>query len=150
MLTQNVFLFFLLIRFILSFLSTEITSFRTLQKTYYSFNTDFCTHSTVVIVFMLLLLLWFLLCITFEGFSVHMVPLFPFPCRDRVKEFLDLRGCKYAYASENSISSARQVLLSLKQMGENASFFSNVQGICSLFLVIYRPSFHFTVRFQKT
>ncbi|XP_042856989.1 uncharacterized protein LOC122243452 [Penaeus japonicus] len=48
--------------------------------------------------------------------------------RDRVKEFLDLRGCKYAYASENSISSARQVLLSLKQMGENASFFSNVQA----------------------
>lgn len=48
--------------------------------------------------------------------------------RNRVKEFLDLRGCKYAYASENSISSARQVLLTLKQMGENASFFSDIQA----------------------
>lgn len=47
----------------------------------------------------------------------------------RIKEFLDLRGCAFAYSQESSISTAKQVLVMLKQFGENASFFSDVKGI---------------------
>lgn len=47
--------------------------------------------------------------------------------KDRAKEFLDLRGCKYAYSTESSISSSKQMARSLKQLGESATFFSDVE-----------------------
>ncbi|KAL7644373.1 UNVERIFIED_CONTAM: hypothetical protein RMT77_005203 [Armadillidium vulgare] len=47
--------------------------------------------------------------------------------RERAKEFFDLRGCSFAYSHETSLSAAKQVLITLKQLGENASFFSNVK-----------------------
>jgi len=47
--------------------------------------------------------------------------------KDRAKEFLDLRGCKYAYSSESSISSSKQMARSLKQLGESSTFFSDVE-----------------------
>ena len=49
-------------------------------------------------------------------------------CRERVKEFYDIRGCKFVHARENSLASNRLVLRMLKQMGEDASFFSDIQG----------------------
>lgn len=48
--------------------------------------------------------------------------------RDRVKEFYDIRGCKFVHARQNSLASNRLVLRMLKQMGEDASFFSNIQA----------------------
>ncbi|KAK4329653.1 hypothetical protein Pmani_000006 [Petrolisthes manimaculis] len=47
--------------------------------------------------------------------------------RDRIKEFYDLRGCKYIHSSQTSLSSNRLVLKMLKQMGEDPSFFSDIQ-----------------------
>lgn len=52
-----------------------------------------------------------------------------FPHRERVKEFYDIRGCKFVHARENSLASNRLVLRMLKQMGEDASFFSDIQGL---------------------
>ncbi|KAK8403706.1 hypothetical protein O3P69_000063 [Scylla paramamosain] len=48
--------------------------------------------------------------------------------KDRVKEFYDIRGCKFVHARENSLASNRLVLRMLKQMGEDASFFSDIQA----------------------
>jgi len=42
-----------------------------------------------------------------------------------VKEFLDLRGCRWAYSDENSLSASTVILKTLKELGENASFFGN-------------------------
>lgn len=47
--------------------------------------------------------------------------------KDRIKEFYDIRGCKFAHSSETSIASNKMVLRMLKQMGEDASFFSDIQ-----------------------
>ncbi|KAG0712611.1 hypothetical protein GWK47_018114 [Chionoecetes opilio] len=49
--------------------------------------------------------------------------------RERVKEFYDIRGCKFVHARENSLASNRLVLRQLKQMGEDASFFGDIQGL---------------------
>jgi ABC-type phosphate/phosphonate transport system substrate-binding protein len=43
--------------------------------------------------------------------------------RKHVKEFLDLRGCRWAYSDEDSLSASRVILKTLKELGENASFF---------------------------
>lgn len=48
--------------------------------------------------------------------------------KERVKEFYDIRGCKFVHARENSLASNRLVLRMLKQMGEDASFFSDIQA----------------------
>ncbi|KAG7162651.1 uncharacterized protein LOC121873670 isoform X2 [Homarus americanus] len=48
--------------------------------------------------------------------------------KERVKEFLDARGCKFVYSHEGSLSSSKLVLRTLKQMGEDASFFSDIQA----------------------
>ena len=45
--------------------------------------------------------------------------------RQHVKEFLDLRGCRWAYSDENSLSASTVILKTLKELGENASFFGN-------------------------
>ncbi|XP_068085021.1 probable phosphite transport system-binding protein PtxB [Anabrus simplex] len=45
--------------------------------------------------------------------------------RKHVKEFLDLRGCRWAYSDESSLSGNTIVLKTLKELGENASFFGN-------------------------
>lgn len=45
--------------------------------------------------------------------------------KKHVKEFLDLRGCRWAYSSDNSLSGCKIILKTLKQLGENASFFGN-------------------------
>lgn len=45
--------------------------------------------------------------------------------RKHVKEFLDLRGCRWAYSDENSLSASTVILKTLKEQGENASFFGN-------------------------
>ncbi|XP_045615305.1 uncharacterized protein [Procambarus clarkii] len=47
--------------------------------------------------------------------------------KERISEFLDLRGCKFVYAHEGSLSSNTLMLRTLKQMGEDASFFSDIQ-----------------------
>nr|XP_053634012.1 uncharacterized protein LOC128689676 [Cherax quadricarinatus] len=46
--------------------------------------------------------------------------------RERMKEFLDMRGCKFVYSHEDSLSN-KLLLRALKQMGEDASFFSDIQ-----------------------
>lgn len=43
-----------------------------------------------------------------------------------VKQLLDLRGCIWAYSSEHSLSGSAVVLKTLKERGENASFFGNM------------------------
>ncbi|XP_071546507.1 uncharacterized protein [Panulirus ornatus] len=48
--------------------------------------------------------------------------------KERLKEFLDIRGCKLVYAGENSLSSSKLLLRTLKQIGEDASFFSDIQA----------------------
>lgn len=45
--------------------------------------------------------------------------------RKHVKEFLDLRGCRWAYSDEGSLSASTVILKTLKELGENASFFGN-------------------------
>ncbi|KAJ9592388.1 hypothetical protein L9F63_015956 [Diploptera punctata] len=45
--------------------------------------------------------------------------------KKHVKEFLDLRGCRWAYSSEDSLSGSSVILKTLKELGENASFFGN-------------------------
>lgn len=45
--------------------------------------------------------------------------------KDLVKEFLDLRGCFWAYNSEDSLSGSTVVLKKLRDLGENATFFGN-------------------------
>ncbi|KDR08778.1 uncharacterized protein LOC110839251 isoform X2 [Zootermopsis nevadensis] len=45
--------------------------------------------------------------------------------RKRVKEFLDLRGCRLAYSDEDSLSASKVILKTLKELGENASFFGD-------------------------
>ncbi|XP_069684199.1 probable phosphite transport system-binding protein PtxB isoform X2 [Periplaneta americana] len=45
--------------------------------------------------------------------------------RNHVKEFLDLRGCRWAYSDEDSLSSSTVILKTLKELGENSSFFGN-------------------------
>ena len=39
-----------------------------------------------------------------------------------------MRGFKWVYSNMNSLSGAKQVLVSLKQFGENITFFSNAEG----------------------
>jgi len=46
--------------------------------------------------------------------------------KDQIKEFLDLRGCKWAYSRTTSLSGYLVTLQNLKQMGENPSFFGNL------------------------
>lgn len=43
--------------------------------------------------------------------------------KERVKEFLDLRGCRWAVNNTESLSGNIVPLITLKQLGENASFF---------------------------
>lgn len=45
---------------------------------------------------------------------------------ERVKDFIDLRGCKWAYNSSQSLSGHVITLNQLKELGENTSFFSNL------------------------
>ncbi|XP_063225282.1 uncharacterized protein LOC134532621 [Bacillus rossius redtenbacheri] len=42
-----------------------------------------------------------------------------------VKEFADLRGCRWAYSHEESLSGSLVVLKKLREMGENAAFFGD-------------------------
>lgn len=42
-----------------------------------------------------------------------------------VKTFLDLRGCQWAYCDEKSLSGSAVVLKTLRELGENATFFGN-------------------------
>lgn len=46
-----------------------------------------------------------------------------------VNTLLDLRGCTFAYSDEESLSSSKIVLKTLKQKGENASFFGSLLSI---------------------
>lgn len=46
--------------------------------------------------------------------------------KDKIKEFLDLRGCKWAFSRTTSLSSYLIVRQHLKVMGENPSFFGNL------------------------
>uniref|UniRef100_A0A1W7R9W8 Putative phosphite transport system-binding protein PtxB n=1 Tax=Hadrurus spadix TaxID=141984 RepID=A0A1W7R9W8_9SCOR len=46
--------------------------------------------------------------------------------KDKIKEFIDLRGCKWAYNSSESLSGHIMTLQKLKELGENASFFGNI------------------------
>lgn len=39
---------------------------------------------------------------------------------------LDLRGCNFAYSDEESLSGSKIVLRTLKEKGENASFFGSL------------------------
>lgn len=39
---------------------------------------------------------------------------------------LDLRGCTFAYSDEESLSGSKIVLKTLKEKGENASFFGSL------------------------
>jgi ABC-type phosphate/phosphonate transport system substrate-binding protein len=48
-----------------------------------------------------------------------------FHFRKYVKEFLDLRGCRWAFSGEDSLSASTVILKTLKELGENASFFGN-------------------------
>lgn len=43
-----------------------------------------------------------------------------------VNTLLDLRGCTFAYSDEESLSSSKIVLKTLKEKGENASFFGSL------------------------
>ncbi|GFQ98316.1 uncharacterized protein TNCT_469761 [Trichonephila clavata] len=45
---------------------------------------------------------------------------------EKVKEFIDLRGCKWAYNCPESLSGHVITLNSLKEIGENSSFFGNI------------------------
>ncbi|CAG0885216.1 unnamed protein product [Darwinula stevensoni] len=45
--------------------------------------------------------------------------------RDRIKEFMDLRGCKWAYTYSTSISSSILATYKLKQLGETSNFFGD-------------------------
>ncbi|XP_054716423.1 uncharacterized protein LOC129225916 [Uloborus diversus] len=45
---------------------------------------------------------------------------------EKVKEFIDLRGCKWAYNCEESLSGHVITLKNLKALGENATFFGNI------------------------
>ncbi|XP_076061201.1 uncharacterized protein LOC143036984 [Oratosquilla oratoria] len=47
--------------------------------------------------------------------------------RKRIKDFIDLRGSKFAYANRDSVSSSHLLLTTFKQLGENTNFFSNMQ-----------------------
>ena len=73
--------------------------------------------------------------------------------RQHVKGFLDLRGCRWAYSDENSLSASTVILKTLKERGENASFFGNTLSeynafgtlktlkltsiYCALFIIIF-------------
>uniref|UniRef100_A0A1B6KMP1 Uncharacterized protein n=1 Tax=Graphocephala atropunctata TaxID=36148 RepID=A0A1B6KMP1_9HEMI len=46
-------------------------------------------------------------------------------CKKHVKEFLDLRGCRWAYSDNDSLSGSTIVLKTLRELGENATFFGN-------------------------
>jgi len=45
---------------------------------------------------------------------------------ERVKDFMDLRGCKWTFNSDESLSGHVITLNELKNLGENTSFFSNI------------------------
>ena len=48
-------------------------------------------------------------------------------CRaHNVNTLLDLRGCTFAYSDEESLSGSKIVLKTLKEKGENASFFGSL------------------------
>lgn len=50
-----------------------------------------------------------------------------FNCRaHNVNTLLDLRGCTFAYSDEESLSGSKIVLKTLKEKGENASFFGSL------------------------
>lgn len=46
--------------------------------------------------------------------------------KDKIKDFIDLRGCKWAYNCGESLSGHVMTLQNLKELGENASFFGNI------------------------
>ncbi|XP_067134291.1 uncharacterized protein [Centruroides vittatus] len=46
--------------------------------------------------------------------------------KDKVKDFIDLRGCKWAYNCGESLSGHVMTLQNLKELGENASFFGTI------------------------
>ncbi|XP_070572444.1 uncharacterized protein [Ptychodera flava] len=46
--------------------------------------------------------------------------------KERFKEFVNLRGCKWVYNDPHSLSGCYAMLRTLKQMGENTSFFGHV------------------------
>ena len=54
---------------------------------------------------------------------------------EKVKDFLDLSGCKWAYNDDLSLSGNLAVLAELKRRGFNASFFGNI--VCSGTVPIY-------------
>ncbi|XP_035216273.1 uncharacterized protein LOC118189723 isoform X1 [Stegodyphus dumicola] len=45
---------------------------------------------------------------------------------EKVKEFIDLRGCRWAYNCPESLSGHVITLATLKDLGENATFFGNI------------------------
>uniref|UniRef100_A0A1B6E2R6 Solute-binding protein family 3/N-terminal domain-containing protein n=1 Tax=Clastoptera arizonana TaxID=38151 RepID=A0A1B6E2R6_9HEMI len=45
--------------------------------------------------------------------------------KKHVKDFLDLRGCQWAYSHESSLSGSTIILKMLKENGENSRFFGN-------------------------
>lgn len=51
-----------------------------------------------------------------------------FVCRERIKAFLDLRGTNWATNSQTSTSGHFVVLKTLRELGENPSFFGSVLG----------------------
>lgn len=48
--------------------------------------------------------------------------------RERIKDFMDLRGANWATNSTNSTSGHFVMLKALKEYGENPSFFGNILG----------------------
>lgn len=58
-----------------------------------------------------------------------------FNFRNHVKEFLDLRGCQWAYSNDDSLSGSTIVLKNLRELGENASFFGNTISMYNLFFM---------------
>jgi hypothetical protein len=61
--------------------------------------------------------------------------------RKHVNEFLNLRGCTWAYSNEDSLSSSTVVLRKLKEAGEKATFFGN-----KLSEIIWKP---IKIKFMK-
>lgn len=54
-----------------------------------------------------------------------------------VNTLLDLRGCTFAYSDEKSLSGSKIVLKTLKEKGENASFFGSL--LSTYFYLFYNP-----------
>jgi ABC-type phosphate/phosphonate transport system substrate-binding protein len=62
----------------------------------------------------------------FEMFIKNRFSLFFFIIRERIKDFLDLRGANWATNSSSSTSGHFVMLKALKEYGENPSFFGSV------------------------